>query len=67
MPQTSEIAVETIAIAMVFHIQVGNAVVFMRPITCSTVGCSVHSGAAFGCRQVAYSSGSGRKAVIAIQ
>jgi hypothetical protein len=59
--------VETIAISIVFHSQVGNAVVCSSPLMCSSVGSRVHSGEAFGWRQVRYSSGSGRKAVIAIQ
>ena len=44
--------VDTIAISIVFQSQTGNAVVCSRPLTCSSVGSSVHSGAAFGCRQV---------------
>jgi hypothetical protein len=45
--------VETMAISMVFHSRVGNAVVCRRPFTCSSVGAGVHSGAALGWRQVA--------------
>ena len=52
MPQMSEMMVETMAISIVFHSQVGNAVVCSRPLMCSSVGSSVHSGAAFGWRQV---------------
>ena len=52
MPQMSEMMVDTMAISIVFHSQTGKAVVLSRPITCSIVGASVHSGAAFGCRQV---------------
>jgi hypothetical protein len=53
MPQMSEMIVETMAISMVFHSHVGKAVVSSRPFTCSSVGASVHSGAALGWRQVA--------------
>jgi hypothetical protein len=51
MPQMSEITVDTMAISIVFHSQVGNAVVFSRPTKCSKVGSSVQNGVAFGARQ----------------
>jgi hypothetical protein len=52
MPQMSEMMVDTIAISIVFHSQVGKAVVCSRPLMCSSVGSRVHSGEALGWRQV---------------
>jgi hypothetical protein len=63
----SEMTVETIAISIVFHSQCGKAVVCISPLKCSMVGFSVQNGVALACRQVRYSSGSGRIAVTAIQ